>query len=576
PPGRGRQDPCDYDPCDYDPNTFDPWALASTYDPCGLEFGRTYYWRIDEGNSLYPTVKGDIWTFTALRYLTVDDMQSYDQNDVNNLITSTWLDGIRFLPDPPFFEIVNGAQLSLGASYAVPPDPVYDGNQSMICSYDNSGMGMGVPYYSEIERTYDDPCDWTTYGVKALTLFFYGDPNNDANQTEQMYVGAKDAYGNYAELRYGDYGEDMNDLKTQQWHEWNIELQDFTDINGVDLAAIKTVYIGFGDRADPAVGGVGLVYIDAIRLYLRRCVPSIIKPAFDLNDDCVVNFKDVDVIVFDWLEIDSVEVTEPNRDGLMVEYTFDTDYSDTSGNDYHGIPAPEASISDGKLVLNGELFYGAEWSYVDIPLGEANPFEGSSDYSIQMTLATTACDQVLLSSAKAGSSSKDHPMALWAFCPREDKPLGAHEIHIWYTGGSSVPHLVDLSDGIMHSIVVAYDALERMVYYYTDGYYEGNWALRYGMPGIEEHIVRIGGCASSPFKSEENMSSFVGEIDSLRIYDYCLSAPEALYLTTDGTGFRPMLSPANLYDEEPPGSKVINFRDYATLASEWLEKLHWP
>ncbi|MHC4622371.1 MAG: hypothetical protein ACYS4W_00535, partial [Planctomycetota bacterium] len=37
PPGRGRQDPCDYDPCDYDPNTFDPWALASTYDPCGLE-----------------------------------------------------------------------------------------------------------------------------------------------------------------------------------------------------------------------------------------------------------------------------------------------------------------------------------------------------------------------------------------------------------------------------------------------------------------------------------------------------------------------------------------------------------
>ncbi|MHC4623605.1 MAG: hypothetical protein ACYS4W_06850, partial [Planctomycetota bacterium] len=579
PPGRGRQDPCDYDPCDYDPNTFDPWALASTYDPCGLEFGRTYYWRIDEGNSLYPTVKGDIWTFTALRYLTIDDMQSYDTDA--NLITNTWLDGIRILPDPPFFEIVNGAQLSLGASYAEPPDLVYDGNQSMICSYDNSGMGMGVPYYSEIERTYEDPCDWTTYGVKALTLFFYGDPNNDANQTEQMYVGVKDAHGNYAELRYGDYGEDMNDLKIQQWHEWNIELQDFNDINGVNLTAIKTLYIGFGDRADPVVGGTGFVYIDAIRLYLRRCVPSIIKPAFDFNDDCVVNFKDVDVIVFDWLQIDSVEVTEPNRDGLLVEYTFDNgpnDFNDTSGNEYHAVAHgsyPHTYTVDGNLVLSGERMY-VDLSYVDIPLGADNPFGGTGNYSIQITFRSTNGPGFLLTSAhpiKGGD--EDNSLAFYTQ-KRQGWENLTPVVHILHRGELDQESVVDFNDR-MHTVVVTYDALRGTMRYYDDGFQHRIWKVRYGMAWYDEHVVRIGGCGSRGARNEFPVKdNLIGEIDSFRIYNYVLSEPEVMYLATNGTGVRPIVSEANLYNEELPGSRAVNFRDFAVIADAWLEKLHWP
>ncbi|MHC4575608.1 MAG: LamG-like jellyroll fold domain-containing protein [Planctomycetota bacterium] len=282
-------------------------------------------------------------------------------------------------------------------------------------------------------------------------------------------------------------------------------------------------------------------------------------------------------MVLDWLAIDTVDVSPPDPNGLLVEYTFDTDYSDTSGNGYDGLPGPEASISDGKLVLNGVLFYGAELSYVDIPLGEANPFDGSADYSIQMTFTTSEFGSVLLSSSRVGGTRDEHPMMLWIRIPApDDEPLGYYELHIWYTGGSPAPSLIDVSDGIMHSIVVTYDSLARMVHFYTDGYYEGSWALRYGMLYVDEHKVRIGGCASTPFKAEERVSSFVGEIDSLRIYDYCLSEPEAMYLTTDGTGIRPMVSPANMYDEELPGSKVINFRDYAVLANTWLEKFSWP
>jgi len=40
---------------------------AETCDPDGLEYGRTYYWRVDEVNAApdYAIFKGEVWTFTA-------------------------------------------------------------------------------------------------------------------------------------------------------------------------------------------------------------------------------------------------------------------------------------------------------------------------------------------------------------------------------------------------------------------------------------------------------------------------------------------------------------------------------
>jgi len=56
-----------------------------------------------------------------------------------------------------------------------------------------------------------------------------------------------------------------------EWTEWNIDLQNFAD-QGVDLANVETIGIGFGDRNNPQPGGSGIVYIDDIRLYLPRPV----------------------------------------------------------------------------------------------------------------------------------------------------------------------------------------------------------------------------------------------------------------------------------------------------------------
>ncbi len=40
--------------------------------------------------------------------------------------------------------------------------------------------------------------------------------------------------------------------------------------------------------------------------------------------------------------------------------------------------------------------------------------------------------------------------------------------------------------------------------------------------------------------------------------------------------YHPLLSPANIYDKEQKGAKIVNFRDYAILADEWLKTLLWP
>jgi len=263
---------------------------ANSYDPPGpLEPGPTYYWRIDEVNPGYPDSKGDLWSFTVCSScVAVEDMESY--NDTDNKIWDTWIDG---------WGNDTGSVIGLGTD---PCQPVHGGKQSMVYDYDNDYM-WALYKYSEGYRTFSDPCDWTVLGVKVLTLYFYGDPGNDATETEQMYVGLEDSTGagSYAEVRYGDNGEDMNDIKEEKWHEWNTALTDFT---GVDANDVNKVYIGFGDRDAPVAGGSGTVYFDDFRLYARRCILP--GPYADISGDCVVDGKDLKIMAEEWLDSGSV------------------------------------------------------------------------------------------------------------------------------------------------------------------------------------------------------------------------------------------------------------------------------
>jgi hypothetical protein len=182
----------------------------------------------------------------------VDDMEAYDLT--TNRIEQTWVPGQVYVVP------LNGSDVRLGIA---PNDPVHDGNQSMVCYYDNR-IDWGYGYYSELEGRIDYQ-DWITGGAQLLVLWFYGDRHNDANETEQMYVGVEDAFGQYAQVRYGGHGEDMNDIRKEQWQAWCIELADFNN-TGVNLESVILMFIGFGARNSLVPGGEGVVFFDDITL----------------------------------------------------------------------------------------------------------------------------------------------------------------------------------------------------------------------------------------------------------------------------------------------------------------------
>ena len=68
----------------------------------------------------------------------------------------------------------------------------------------------------------------------------------------------------------------------------------------------------------------------------------------------------------------------------------------------------------------------------------------------------------------------------------------------------------------------------------------------------------------------------MGSIDDLRVYGSALS--QGQIVTTMGLAqlYFPVPSLAELYDSESEGQRAINFKDFAVLAVQWLEKELYP
>jgi len=258
-------------------------TVAGTSYGSALDLASTYFWRIDEVNDAEtPTTwPGDIWNLSTQEYLVVDDFESY--NDLNpddpesNRIFLTWIGG----DDEP----ANGSQVGHDNFPFAEQAIVHDGGQSMPLFYDNSSA-----IYSEATVNIANlPIgqDWSKNGIQTLSLWFYGDPNNAA---EQMYVklnGAKVAYDG-----------DADNLIRIPWQAWNIELTDF----GVDLSDVTELSIGFEPIG--TVGGMGMVYFDDIRLY-----------SYDRQ---------------------LIAPVEPGTTGLQAHYEFEGTTNDGSVNAHHG------------------------------------------------------------------------------------------------------------------------------------------------------------------------------------------------------------------------------------------------
>ena len=222
-------------------------ATESRYQPGTLDFGQTYYWKVNEVNEAASpsTWEGDVWNFSTTEYFVVEDFEDYNDYPPDEIF-NTWIDG--------YGTTTNGST----AGYAEPDwnagehyvetTIVHGGAQSMPLFYDNNFK------YSEAVMALVSARDWTVGGATKLSLWFRGEPNNAA---EPMYVAL-----NGSAVVYHD---DPGAKQIARWTEWTIDLQEYA-AQGVNLANVNTIAIGFGDKNNLRAGGSGMVFFDDIRV----------------------------------------------------------------------------------------------------------------------------------------------------------------------------------------------------------------------------------------------------------------------------------------------------------------------
>jgi hypothetical protein len=510
---------------------------ATTYVPTEvpLLWSKTYYWRIDEINPAEPGApwKGVVWSFTTANYILVDDFEDYT-DDVGRRIFQTWKDGWGYNEPAPGYA-GNGTGSAVGYSQPpfAEPTTVHGGGQSMPLAYDNSGAA-GKARYSETVREWASPQDWTRNNVKALTLYFYGAL---ANAPEGLYVALED---NAAHVKVVNY-PDPEAVQAAGWQEWNIELSQFSAA-GVNLKAVKKMYIGLGNRSSPKLGGTGTIFIDDIRVYPSRCVPSMGKPAADLSGNCVVDQADVDILANLWLDSGfQVTPADPGTTGLIAHYPFNGNTNDVVG-------AHNATANGAPVYTTGKI-------------GQAIVLDGVDDYAGTTESLLSGRPAFTLAGWVSPRNPTGSRIGLFGQNDCIEFGFDGGNISIWTSGGGSASTRWTSLDVLWHHVAAVGSGANLRVY--VDGRLAASGGSTTSNYGTSTFGFNMGG---GVWDADGNW--LAGKIDDVRVYSRALSGAEIAWLA----GYTSPLSiPADLRQDGK-----IDFKDFAVLADSWLEELLWP
>ncbi len=285
--------------------------------PLGLEYGKTYYWKVNEVNDAAAPKSwdGDLWSFTTPDFGVVDDFESY--NDTCDRIFFAWADGMGHNGSSACGTTPragNGTGSTVGNANAPFAERtlVHGGRQSMPFAYDNTA-GKDT---SEAVRSFDAPQDWTAGGAKTLVLHFRGSVDNGPGQLYLNINGVKVVYSSTADA-----------LTRSLWKQWNVDLASVA----TSLEAVRTLAIGVSGT------GKGVLYVDDILLY--RAAPPVAAPA------------------------------DPGTTGLTAYYGFNADVKDSSGHGLHGTAVGDPTYVEGMVGYGKALQFEGIDDYVDLPIG---------------------------------------------------------------------------------------------------------------------------------------------------------------------------------------------------------------
>ena len=581
---------------------------ACSYDPPGdFDLNKTYYWRVDEVNGAY-TWTGDEWSFTVASYHVIDDFESYqggflldDKVTVNpDGIRVTWKDGWSLDDDVTdtgsnIYYILDTHCMNGSGGRPDYDIPVHGGEKMMIVDYNNSGSNKlnnlkpdkncpvypqtginGSSYFSKIVRDIPALKQDFASGMVMLNLSFYGDPGNDL---EPLSIILKDTDANYAKLLYNS---DANDIKLAQWTAWDIFLTDFTAANAaLNLNSIERIIILIGDEGAASPGGTGLICFDDIRISPPSCRPDRAKNIGDLNADCVVDNKDVFIMVSDWLLYDStrsvvlsgVAPTSAPIGHWKLDEAGGTVADDNSVNNNDGQFAGGVTWDPAGGVLNGTaVFDGTEPEGIVIGV-DPNFFNNNITNALTLT-AWIRTDPEISDGSLILSKGDNTQYGILNFKGSLyfqtlfDGPDG-NDIRVDVSGGT-------IADNQWHHIAGVLNDANNDAAIYIDGDLIARKAIDPGTLALSLNKTPYRLCIGGDEKWA--LGAWTGMIDDARVYDYGLPADQVMYIATDAPAgvYQSLLSPANIYDSEAKNNKWINLRDFVILADKWLDELLWP
>jgi len=550
----------------------------------GMDVGQTYYWRIDPVGGADLT--GHIWSFTIGEFLIVDDMESYDTSV--NQIYDTWEDG---------FYNGSGSWVSLiynDVNHMRSPD-----SQSMELEYDNSKTG------ATFDSSYIDAnpadlvigTDWTVGGVKSITLFWLGDPCNvipaitpaiSDYDAVRPWLELEDTSANTYLAKYGDLGEDMNNIQVAEWHQWDISLEDYNSA-GVNLSSLARVTIGIGGTAytGQSKASEGLIWIDDIRLYPPRCFPEYAHEVGNFNDDCIVDEYDLSAVGRDWLMASGMSsATEPHLSPL-VEYLMNEG-------------ADTAVANSGSLGASHDLTIGEgydeptdpnndpQW-VVDPCRGTCLFFDGGGDVNgdylvipaLNLNSYATLCAWIYpIPHPDTGEQRESFTglihqrdastIAGLSYGSGTGFTYNRELGYVWNDNDSATWGFgsdIFIPDYQWSFVAVVVEATQATVYLS-----DANSLLMATNP-FEHDTEEFDGRTLIAGDRNGELRYFRGYMDDVRIYNEPLAVDEIMYLgEVPGEVWVDLASwRADLNNDD-----VIDFKDYALFADNWMKEFLWP
>jgi len=440
----------------------------------GPEYGRIYYWRVDEVNNAahplpgYPASwQGDVWSFATTDYMLVDDFEGYD--NTCKRIFFTWQDGAGHNGSEdcsvaPFGGNGTGSTVGNASPPFAEQMVVHSGQQSMPLAYDNTSSAS-----SEAVLTFGSPQDWTQGGAKTLVLYFCGVPSNSGGPIYVKIDGTKVVYAGPA-----------SDLARRRWTQWSIDLKS----SGAALQAVRSLTVGVGGS-----GGKGIVYIDDIRLY--RSAPEVAQPVV------------------------------PSTAGLIAYYTMENNVQDSSGNGNNGTLVGAPTYVQGPVGHGMAMQFNGADACVD--LGKKPVFNptGSLSISVWANITTWGTDWGNVMVGNRGEDSvgwqlRRHSSNKICFTTRG-------------VGQDDEPSRMDAPLGEWIHIAAVYDNAGNTKRIYINGSQDALVTTNAGTVAAANHNVCIGARANSGNNGQEGF--FSGMLDEVRIYTRALSEGEVAYLS---------------------------------------------